>query len=226
VTPDIFAAQLNLLREAGFTTITLSDLYQYLAVGRNLPERPIILTFDDGYIDNYTNAFPLLKQYGMTGTFFVLTGRADAADSAYLSWDMIQEMSDAGMDIQLHAREHYDLRNRPYEWLVFNIIGGRQSIEGHTGRPVNFMAYTSGKYDSGLLRFLSQTNFWAAVTTQPGRQHTLKDALLWTRVRVSGQLRLSDFSRMLKIDSVKPTSPTDTQTPSPSSNRPETTSLP
>ena len=217
VVPEMFQAQLQLLQEQGFTTITLLDLYQHLADGRALPKRPIILTFDDGYLDNYTNAFPLLQKYGMTGTFFVLTGRADAGDPAYLSWDMIQEMSAAGMDIQLHAREHYDLRNRSYEWLVYNIIGGRESIEGHIGRPVNFIAYTSGKYDAGLLRFLGQTNFWAAVTTQPGSQHTPKDSLLWTRVRISGQSRLSDFAKLLKINStsVKSPSPTATSTVEP-----------
>jgi peptidoglycan/xylan/chitin deacetylase (PgdA/CDA1 family) len=201
VNPAMFEAQLQALQEHGFSTVTLRDLYQHLATGQPLPQRPIVLTFDDGYLDNYLNAFPLLKKYGMTGTFFVLTGRADAGDPAYLSWDMIQELSNAGMDIQLHAREHYDLRNRSYEWLVFNLIGGRQSIEGHTGRPVNFIAYTSGKYDAGLLSFLRQTNFWAAVTTHQGRQHTLNEPLLWTRVRISGQLRLSDFAKLLKINS-------------------------
>jgi peptidoglycan/xylan/chitin deacetylase (PgdA/CDA1 family) len=106
VPPEMFEAQLKLLRDNGFTTITLRDLYEYLAVGTPLPDQPIILTFDDGYIDNYTHAFPILQKYGMLGTFFVLTGPADDGNPAYLSWDMIQEMSSAGMDIQLHMRDH------------------------------------------------------------------------------------------------------------------------
>ena len=89
----------------------------------------------------------------MAGTFFVLTGPADDGEAAYLTWDMITEMSNAGMDIQLHSREHLDMRNRAFDWLVFQIIGGRQSIEGHTGKPVIFMAYPSGKYDANVLRF-------------------------------------------------------------------------
>ncbi len=200
VPPDMFEAQLNLLRNNGFTTITLRDLYDYLAVGTPLPKRPIVLTFDDGYIDNYTNAFPLLRKYGMTGTFFVLTGKADDGNPAYLSWDMIQAMSSAGMDIQLHSRDHLDMRNRSYDWLVFQIIGGRQSIEGHTGKPVIFMAYPSGKFDANVRRFLKATNFWAAVTTISGSRHTLSDALIWDRVRIAGQLRLQDFARLLGLD--------------------------
>ncbi len=199
VPPEMFEAQLQLLSEQGFSTITLRDVYEYLAVGKVLPANPIVLTFDDGYLDNFTNAFPLLQKYGMTGTFFVLTGRADAGDPAYLSWDMIQAMSNAGMDIQLHSRDHLDMRGRSFDWLFFQIIGGRQSIEGHTGKPVIFLAYPSGKYDASVLQFLKQFNFWGAVTTAYGEIHALGDALLWTRVRISGQLQLKDFARLLGI---------------------------
>jgi peptidoglycan/xylan/chitin deacetylase (PgdA/CDA1 family) len=199
VPPEIFEAQLKLLQDNGYTTITLRDLYNHLAIGTPLPDNPIILTFDDGYVDNYTNAFPILQKYGMIGTFFVLTGPADEGDPTYLTWDMIQEMSNSGMDIQLHSRAHLDMRNRAYDWLVFQIVGGRQSIEGHTGKPVNFIAYPSGKYDANLQRFLRDANFWAAVTTAAGRQHTLQDALVWDRVRIAGQFRLVDFAKLLGL---------------------------
>jgi peptidoglycan/xylan/chitin deacetylase (PgdA/CDA1 family) len=199
VTPEMFEAQVKLLVDNGFTTISLFDLYNHVATGKPLPDKPIILTFDDGYVDNYEQAFPILKKHGQTGTFFVLTGPADVKDPAYMSWDMIKAMSKAGMDMQLHAKEHVDLRHRRYEDLVWQVIGGRQSIEGHTGKPVVFMAYPSGKYDSTVVKFLSDNNFWGAVTTQPGRTHSVSDALTWTRVRIAGQLRLADFARLLGI---------------------------
>ncbi len=229
VTPDMFDAQLKLLQDSGFTTITLRDVYEYLAIGTPLPENPIVLTFDDGYVDNYTNAFPILKKYGMIGTFFVLTGPADDGDPAYLSWDMIQEMSNAGMDIQLHSRAHLDMRNRPYDWLVFQIVGSRQSIEGHTGKPVIFMAYPSGKYDTNLQRFLRDTNFWAAVTTAFGSRHVLPDALNWDRIRISGQMRLQDFAKLLGVpvtpQRASPQS-TATSTSTPHGNRSTATPAP
>jgi len=199
VPPETFDAQLKLLHDSGFTTISLHDLYEYLAQGQALPIKPIILTFDDGYVDNYTNAFPILQKYGMVGTFFVLTGPADEGNPAYLTWDMITQMSQAGMDIQLHSRDHLDMRNRSFDWLVFQIIGGRQSIEGHTGKPVIFIAYPSGKYDAVVERFLRSNGFWAAVTTVFGSTHLLSDALEWDRVRISGQMRLSDFARLLSL---------------------------
>jgi peptidoglycan/xylan/chitin deacetylase (PgdA/CDA1 family) len=202
VTPEMFDAQMKLLADNGFTTITLFDLYNTVATGQSLPARPIVLTFDDGYVDNYEQAFPILKKYGQTGTFFVLTGPPDAKDPAYMSWDMIIAMSKAGMDMQLHSKDHVDLRNRGYDYLIWEIIGGRQSIEGHTGKPVVFMAYPSGKYDAAVLKFLAANNFWAALTTESGRTHTVTDALTWTRVRIAGQLRLADFARLLGISAL------------------------
>lgn len=199
VAPDMFEAQMKLLIDKGFHTISLFDLYEHLAVGKPLPDKPIILTFDDGYADNYYSAFPILKKYGMTATFFVLTGRPDEGDPVYMTWDMIKEMSAVGMDIQLHAKEHVDLRHRDYDYLFFQIYGGRQSIEGHTGKPVVFIAYPSGKYDDAVLRFLTAHHFWVALTTNPGHPHTLNDALTWTRVRVSGQLTLDGFAKALGV---------------------------
>lgn len=197
VPPDMFEAQMKLLVENGFTTITLFDLYEHLATGKALPEKPIVLTFDDGYRDNYEQAFRILKAHNLVGTFFVLTAPADANDPAYLTWPMIKEMSDAGMDIQLHAKDHVDLRHRSYDYLVWEIIGGRQSIEGHTGKPVVFMAYPSGKYDDNVLNFLKNNNFWAAVTVHNGRQHTLDNPLLWSRLRVAGKASLESFAKLV-----------------------------
>ena len=112
---------------------------------------------------------------------------------------MIQAMSNAGMDMQLHARDHYDMRGRSADWLFFQIVGGRQAIEGHTGKPVIFMAYPSGQYDANVLRFLKQFNFWGAVTTAFGKTHTLEEALTWTRVRVAGGMSLAAFARILGL---------------------------
>src|SRR5262245_45871507 len=85
VPPEMFEAQLRLLSNHGYNTITLRELYEYLAIGTALPDNPIVLTFDDGYVDNYTNAFPLLQKYGMRGTFFILTGPADDGNPNYLT---------------------------------------------------------------------------------------------------------------------------------------------
>jgi len=193
VLPDNFDAQMRWLAEKHYHTITLTDLYYYLAVGTPLPPNPILLTFDDGYRDHYENAFPILQKYGFVGTFFVLAGPADVAAPPYLTWEMITAMSAAGQDIEVHGREHIDMRRRSAEVLFFQIVGTRQAIEAHTGRPAPFFAYPAGQYDDQLLRFLQERDFWMAVTTQYGREHNLDTPLELTRIRIRGSDSLATF---------------------------------
>ncbi len=193
VLPDHFDAQMKWLAESNYHTITLTDLYYYLAVGTPLPENPIILTFDDGYVDHYENAFPILQKHGLVGTFFILAGPADVASPRYLTWDMIAEMSAAGMDMQAHGRDHVDMRGRADEFLYFQIVGARQAVEAHTGKPAPFFSYPAGRYDANTLRLLDRYGFWVAVTTMSGRVHTLDAPLELTRVRIRGSDSLERF---------------------------------
>lgn len=193
VLPENFDAQMNWLAQNSYHSIDFIDLYYYLAVGDPLPDNPVIITFDDGYIDQYENAFPLLQKYGFTATFFILAGPADVAASPYLTWSMISEMAAAGMDMQVHGRDHVDMRNRPNEFLFFQLVGTRQAIEAHTGKPAPIFAYPSGRFDANLLSFLTERDFWMAVTTQPGRLHTLDSALALPRVRIRGTDSLAAF---------------------------------
>ncbi|HXF70471.1 MAG TPA: polysaccharide deacetylase family protein [Thermoflexus sp.] len=186
VRPSMFEAHLQYLRQAGFETVSLSDLILYLTQGHPLPPRPIVLTVDDGYRDAYEEAFPILQRYGFRATFFVLTGRADEGDPRYLSWEQIRQMSEAGMDIQLHGREHIPLSGRDEAFLFYHIIGGKQSIEAHTGRPVRFFAYPSSDYDELLIQFLDGYRFWGAVTTAYGADERLANRFMWPRIRIRG----------------------------------------
>jgi hypothetical protein len=90
VPPEKFDAEMKLLADNGYHTVTLLDVYTYLQTGKPLPAHPIILTFDDGYVDNYQFAFPILKKYGMLGTFFILSGPIDNGNPNYLTWDMVK----------------------------------------------------------------------------------------------------------------------------------------
>jgi peptidoglycan/xylan/chitin deacetylase (PgdA/CDA1 family) len=196
VTPAHFDAQMDYLKQAGYQAITLYDLYDHLTQGKPLPGKPIILTIDDGYIDAFTFAAPILQKYGFVGTFFILTGPADRNGAGgYLNWAQIEAMSQAGMDIELHSREHVDLRNRPNDFLVHQIAGGKESLEAHTGRPVRWFAYPSGRYDAAVVRMLKSAGFLGAVTTLPGQTHTVLGLFDLQRVRISGPDRLETFKK-------------------------------
>ncbi len=198
VTPANLDAQMAFLKQAGYHAITLYDLHAYLAQGKSLPDKPVILTFDDGYVDAFTQAMPILRKYGFVGTFFVLTGPADEGGAGeHLTWEQIAAMSATGMDMELHSREHYDLRNRPNDFLVHQIAGAKDSLEAHINRPVRWFAYPSGRYDAAVVRVLKSDGFWGAVTTKPGRTHVASGSFDLQRVRIDGSYTLNTFVKLV-----------------------------
>lgn len=193
VRAEAFEAQLQFLHDAGYHTITLADLYLHLTEGRPLPTRPVILTFDDGYRDAYTVVFRLLQRYGFTGSFFVLATPAHHESPDYLTWAMVAEMADAGMEMQGHGRDHVDLRGRSYAFLVYQILGIREAVEYHTGQPVRFFCYPSGGHDADAIAVLRSAGYWGAVSTQHGRVHTRDSLFTLSRIRIRGSDALETF---------------------------------
>ncbi len=194
VKPAELEAQLAWLRSQGYQGIRLADLVYYFTQGRPLPEKPVILTFDDGYRDNYTNAFPLLLKYGYVGTFFLVTRPIDDGDPAYLSWDMVKEMHQAGMDMEPHGYRHYDLRGRDVDFLVYEIVGAKEAIEARTGETCRFFAYPSGSYDRQTVAVLRSAYFWGAVVTEQGIANRSDHAFELKRIRIRGRFTVQDFA--------------------------------
>ena len=124
-----FESHLKYLKENGYHAITLDELLDFLTTGKPLPEKPVILTFDDGYADNYTNAFPLLQKYGMIGHFFIITDFVNEKRAEYMTWPQIEEMSAAGQRFGSHSRDHPDLKGKP------DGLSGMAGVGGHGGDP-------------------------------------------------------------------------------------------
>jgi len=198
VTPENFAAQLQYLAEQGYQTITLYDLVYYLALGWPLPPKPIILTFDDGYRDNYTHAFPLLRKHGFVGTFFILTEPIDQKHEEYLTWPQVREMNAAGMDIEVHGRTHRDLRGRDTDFLIWEIVGPQEIVEARIHHRPRFFCYPSGEYDDLVIAILKSAHFWGAVTTEQGTLHTSENLFDLQRIRIKGADTLEDFIAKLE----------------------------
>jgi peptidoglycan/xylan/chitin deacetylase (PgdA/CDA1 family) len=198
VTPDQFAAQLGWLRRNGFSAISLDALYFALAEGARLPPRPVVLTFDDGYADAYTNAFPLLRTFGMTATFFVVTDWLDTAQPGYLTWPQAREMAAAGMSIQSHTRSHKDLTTGcDYDCLVYQILGSVQTIQAEIGRRPRFFCYPGGEYDRAAIQVVKQVGLVAAVTTDAGTIQVSSRLYELKRARMRGTTRLDDLAWMM-----------------------------
>ncbi|MBI4302203.1 MAG: polysaccharide deacetylase family protein [Chloroflexi bacterium] len=190
-----FETQMRFLWEKGYKTVSLGTLLTALQGREGLPSQAIILTFDDGYKDNFQNAYPILKRYGFTATFFVIAryiGRPE-----YLSQEDIREMVTGGMFVEAHGLTHIDLTTIPPAALPKEILEARQNIEAYTGQQVRFFSYPSGRYNETIIKVLRENNFWGAVTTHYGRQHSLDDAFQLKRIRVSGSDSLATFAAKL-----------------------------
>ena len=198
VEPDLFRAHLQYLSEAGYSTISLYELHDALLTGSRLPEKPVVLTFDDGYLDHYTQVFPLLQAHGFTATFFIITGLADANHPEHLSWAQIQTMAAAGMSIEAHSKSHSELDGRDYDFLVYEMLGSQESLAAHLSYIPRMFSYPVGRYDSATLRVGSEMQLWRAVTTQPGMLHTSDNQFELPRVRVHGGTNVSGFAYLLE----------------------------
>lgn len=197
VLPSQFEAQLAYLSEEGYQTIHLSDLIMHLQMGRRLPPKPIVITFDDGYHDTYTNAYPLLKEYGFVATFFIITLLADEGREEYLSWEEIKALHAAGMEIGSHTYTHPDLRGQPYDYVVWQILGSKEAIEARTKEPVRLFAHPSGKYDQQVVEVLKSTGFWGAVAINQGAHQSSEQVFELQRIRVRGGYNMYDFRHWL-----------------------------
>lgn len=197
VEPEVFRTHLEYLRDNGYTTITFYDLDAALTQGAALPEKPVILTFDDGYADHYTQAFPMLQSFGMTGTFFVITARIDNGDPNHLTWPQVEAMQAAGMEIEAHTKTHVDLRNRSYEQLVYEILGSIESVAAYTGRRPGVFSYPAGQYDATTLQVVENASILRAVTTQPGTLHTTNNRFELRRLRVQGNMSAVGIAYLL-----------------------------
>jgi peptidoglycan/xylan/chitin deacetylase (PgdA/CDA1 family) len=197
VIPEHFDAQLAYLQAQGYQTVALMDIYDALTLGKPLPDRPIVLTFDDGYKDAYTQALPLLQKYGFIGEFFLLATPAHYEATSYMTWDEVRAMSDAGMSMQAHGRDHFDLTNREYEFLVYQILGAKEAVQAHTERPVSFFCYPSGRYDDSVTAVVESAGYFGAVTTEWGTTLRLDNRFTWPRIRVKGNWSVDTFADIL-----------------------------
>jgi peptidoglycan/xylan/chitin deacetylase (PgdA/CDA1 family) len=200
VTAENFQAQLQSLKDQGYTSITPDELIAALWHGQTLPAKPIMFTFDDGYVDAYANAFPILRQFGYTGVFFVVTDWLDQNKAGYLTWDMARAMVQGGMYVEDHSRNHEDFRHRPHDWYKDEINGSIQAIESHTGVRPRFFCYPFGGYDNVAIRELQAAGIEAAFTENDSRYEYASNTMRLPRVRIRGSWGLKQFMAAVTLD--------------------------
>jgi len=198
VTPANFEAQMKYLAQEGYHPVRLVDLAEFLRNGKPLPLKPIVITFDDGYLDNYQNAFPILKKYNFVATFFVIAQAIDDFKPGYMTWDQLEEMAIERMEIGSHSVTHPELKDKPRAFQASEIAGSKLMIESRIGTPVKSFSYPAGKYDATTIEVLRASGYLAAVTTEPqGAKQSADKPYELQRIRVRGSFSVADFAYWL-----------------------------
>ena len=165
VSPVIFDQQLTWLEDNDYTVISMDKFYEAASNDGTLPEKPIVLTFDDGNPDNYTNAFPILKKHNMTGTFFIKLNNIQNEGKG-MTWDKLKEMSDAGMTIGSHTINHDNLTNLDDQSLYREVAESKNIIEKHLGITIKYFSYPGGAYSDKVIFELKDAGYLMAFTSK------------------------------------------------------------
>lgn len=167
VLPRDFDAQMRYLKENDYHTITPDELYESLSGNLELPENPVLITFDDGYADNYYNAYPILKKYDFNATIFVISSFLGTKDH-YITWDQAREMAANGISIQSHTVDHRSMTDLTDDQLRAELTDSKKKIEEEMGTPVEFIAYPTGAYNLHIAQLVKDAGYKAAFTIKYG----------------------------------------------------------
>ena len=194
VTVEEFAAHLELIRESGATPISMEELVSHLRTGMPLPEKPVLLTFDDGYRGHYTYVFPLLKQYGYPGLFSIYSykvGRDHGRPG--LDWGQVQTIAnDPLMTIASHTIKHpRDLRELSDLELAQEIVESKQVLESKLGQPIHYFTYPEGNYDDRVAEIVALAGYQAALTMDNSEQRYAGESKHLLAVDRIGQSQLA-----------------------------------
>lgn len=202
VSPAVFAAQMAYLDQRGYTPLTVSQLVQ---ARPNPPARPVVITFDDGFADFYTNALPVLQCYDFAATLFITTAfvgnssgwlhRADARPM--LTWPQIGTIRAAGVEIGAHSHTHPQLDTLPVAAAGEEIRRSKLILEQHLGCPVVTFAYPHGYYSPAVRRLVQQAGYTSACAVKHAISSTADDRFALARIIVAGDTEMGGFSQLL-----------------------------
>ncbi len=202
VSPQRFDWQMGYLKKNHYNVISLDTLVDAIRDGKKLPPKPVVITFDDGYADNYVYALPVLKKYGFPATVFIVPGLVDQnlikekdyldpekfkalIDEDYLNWAQIREMMKGGFTIGCHGLTSAYLPDLSIKNQVLEIEKGKWALENTLKVKIDLYAYPVGGFDENTKAIVKQAGFKAAVTTNRGKDRFNKNLYELDRIRIS-----------------------------------------
>jgi peptidoglycan/xylan/chitin deacetylase (PgdA/CDA1 family) len=194
VQPSDFTAEMDWLAHQGFHAVTLHQVWDYWHAGGSLPHRPIVISFDDGYLSQATKALPELRKFDWHG---VLNLKVNAVQKYNLPFWRVRTMIKAGWEIDAHTITHPDLTTVDDRRLWNEVDGSRVDLRHMFHVPVDFFCYPSGRYDAHVIDAVRRAGYLAATTTNYGLARPASPYTL-SRVRINGSDGLRGFEHKLR----------------------------
>jgi peptidoglycan/xylan/chitin deacetylase (PgdA/CDA1 family) len=182
VEPQTFGAELDALARGGYHTVTIAQLFDSLYRGKPLPSKPVLISVDDGYVDDVKQILPRLERHHMTAVFFIITKRFH--EQGFVDPAQVRKLDQAGMDIGAHTRHHVDLLQLSGSALDSEVGGSRRDLEKVLGHPVYSFAYPFGRFGPATLAAVRRAGFLMAFTTQAGTVESTSSPLTMPRIHV------------------------------------------
>jgi peptidoglycan/xylan/chitin deacetylase (PgdA/CDA1 family) len=215
VTPEVFAAQMTWLAGSGFTTISLDDLMRALCREQEIDNKAVVLTFDDGWLDNYQFAIPVLERLKFQAAFFIITGRVDASSNGrikrfsdtplheaakafiqrgesarvVLDWDLIRNIEEKGLfRFYSHTVSHRRCAGLFRAELLNELLESKLRIESELERPCPYLCWPYGSYSEDTIRVAQETGYTALFTTDYGFCDPASDPFKIRRIEVQNSV--------------------------------------
>ena len=193
-----FEKHVSLLRENGFESITSSDLIRFSEKSHAIPDKAVLITFDDGHVSNFTEAFPVLKRYGFKGIFFVTTGWIDKPQM--LSREQIKVMYDSGIEIGSHTESHPIPTLLKEEELRTELQLSKKKLEDIINAPINSLSSPTGFYDQRMKKIAHESGYHAlyvGITSLHLPAQNEIDLLWINRIDIKAGITLTAFQGIL-----------------------------
>ncbi|MCM8800954.1 MAG: polysaccharide deacetylase family protein [Candidatus Omnitrophica bacterium] len=187
VSKDAFTRQMQFLKKHNYRVIPLEELGDLIKAKKKIPYKTVVITFDDGYKDNYLYAFPILKKYNLYATIFLIVDEIDRPQQDRLSWEEIRQMQDSGIiTFGSHSLDHPFLTElSSLDELRRQIFDSKRILEERLGRHINAFAYPSGRFNEIIKNLVKEAGYKLAVATNPGKGFSNNDIFALKRIRIS-----------------------------------------
>ncbi|MBU1148341.1 MAG: polysaccharide deacetylase family protein [Candidatus Omnitrophica bacterium] len=195
VAPENFSRQMAYIKDKGYDVISLDELVGGIKNNRKFKHKTVVITTDDGYKDNYTYAYPILRKYNLPATMFIIANFIDNKED-YMTWSEIKTMASKNISFGGHTRnEEYLPSVKEKEVLWDEIVGCKKAIENKIGVPVEYFCYPTGGFTEEVKAFVKEAGYKGACTTNRGFIELNKGIYELKRVKVTN----SDMNKLFSF---------------------------